>query len=167
MLIQRNLIGSVSEFLVSGYLAAQGYEVFSAAQSHSRADLVYVNETKSVRVQVKTSSTFERTGHVYEQCRLLRKGINIPYTEDEIDEIWIVGTHLWSFPVALTKGLTSISLLSSHQKPRKTVRTYNPNDFIVVRGSYDRPFRKRLTMNESDPPLMAFNTSYCRDKKAD
>lgn len=166
MLIERNTIGATSEALVSGYLCAQGFEVFAATQSHSRADLVYVNENEAIRVQVKTSSCFERNGLIYEQCRLVRKGINIPYTSEEVDEIWIVGTHLWRFPLEVVESLSSITLLSSRTATRKTTRLYNPNDYILIHGNFERPYRDRFIWSETDPPLLLNNYSYAPSVQA-
>lgn len=150
MLRATNITGAVSEAMVAGYLHAAGYEVFLPAQGHGRADLVYGDGSKLFKVQVKTASFVpgSNSPHWYEQCRLVRRGINTPYTREEVDEIWIVGTHLWCFPIDMVDGLTSISLNSTNPAPRKSIRTYDPNQFIVVRGSLDRPYRDRLTHQE-------------------
>jgi hypothetical protein len=161
MLAHRNLLGTVSEGLVRTYLGAQGLEVFAPDSSHSRADLIYIDPVRgAIRVQVKTSSVFQRPQHSFEQCRLVRKGINTPYSEKEIDELWVVGTHLWCFPVSLTVGLTSITLGSSNPTPRKTIRTYNTEEFVKVRGNIDRPFRSRWLMDDPEPTLFLTNDSY-------
>lgn len=162
MLAHRNLLGAVSEGLVRTYLAAAGYEVFSPDSSHSRADFVYLNEKHPVRVQVKTSSSFPRGPHVYEQCRLVREGISVPYSPDEVDEIWIVGTHLWRFPIEDIAGLTSITLGSTNSKPRKTVRQYDSSQYVVVKGSRDRPYKDRATFDDPDPFMPITNSTYAQ-----
>lgn len=160
MLAHRNLLGTVSEALVRAYLSAQGYEVFSPDSSHSRADLVYIADGRKVSVQVKTSSVFPREAHQYEQCRLVRKGINKPYSEKEVDELWIVGTHLWCFPINVIVGLTSITLGSTNPHPRKTVRVYDPDNFVRVLGNIQRPFRTRWLEDDPDPSLFCTNINY-------
>lgn len=160
MLTNTNIVGAVSEAMVIAYLGSLGCEVFSATQSHSRADLVYIHDNRTVKVQVKTASWSRRFPHDYEQCRLVRKGINTPYTEAEIDELWVVGTHLWCFPVSEIKHLTSIALNSTHPDPRKTVRSYNTEQFVRVRGSLARPFRTLLSTNDPQPFRMIENREY-------
>lgn len=156
-------IGATSEAMVCGYLAGMGYEIYSPRQDHGRADLVYLSDSSLVRVQVKTASLSDgsSSAYRYESCRLVRaNGKNTPYTKDEIDEVWVVGTHLWCFPVEVLEGLTSITLLSTNPSPRKTVRGYDPNSFIVVDGSFDKPFRDRLFFNEPNPPRLVTNNSH-------
>lgn len=155
--------GAVSESMVAGYLASMGYEIFLPAQDHGRADLVYLKEGKPVRVQVKTSSLSKasESDHRYELCRLVRaNGVSTPYTKDEVDELWVVGTHLWRIPVQYITGMTNITLMSTNPNPRKTVRNYDPNDLIVVSGSVDRPYRDRLSWHDPDPSIFVTNTEY-------
>lgn len=160
MLHHTNITGAVSEAMVSGHLAAKGCEVFAATQSHSRADLIYVQNGRTVRVQVKTSSVYRRGNYLFELCRLVRKGINLPYSPDEVDEVWIVGTHLWCFPIKDIQDLTSISLCSSNPTPRKTTRTYDPDKYIRVMGSLDRPFKDRLFCDDPLPSLYPTSNEY-------
>lgn len=154
-------VGAVSELMVRGYLTSCGYETYGPDKLHARADLVYVKKGKPVRVQVKTA-TFSTTGkYRYEQCRLNKKGYKgalekqTSYSAEDVEEIWVVGTHLWCFPIELAGGRPSLFLSSTNPEPRCLRRDYDPNDFIVVTGSPERPFRLRLTTNESyEPPFM-------------
>lgn len=156
-------VGATSEAMVAGYLSYNGYEVFFPRQDHGRADLVYLKDGIPVRVQIKTASTSKGTSSAYryEMCRLVRaNGMNTPYTSEEIDEIWIVGTHLWCLPISVVIGLTSITLLSDNPKPRKTVRTYDTNPYIKVMGSFERPYRNRLFFDELNPTIFETNHEY-------
>lgn len=149
MLMAQHARGSSSEHIVASYLAAQGYELYAPAVTHTRADLVYVKDDKPVRVQVKSSTMSRGSDNRfnYEQSRLANSGRS-PYTEADVEEIWIVGTHLWRFPISLCSGRTSLFLGSNNPEPRRIRRTYEPDDFIVIRGSHERPFKDRLFVNE-------------------
>ena len=82
------------------------------------------------------------------------------YTSNEVDEFWIVGTHLWCFPYTILSKIGNVSLGTTNPNPRKTIRNYDPNDFIVVRGSLELPYRDRL-FRDSDAPFMSVsNTTY-------
>lgn len=164
MLSGPNIIGNVSEAMVSGYLASQGWEVFNASQSHSRADLIYIRDGASKRVQVKTATWTKKpeTGHQYEQC-VLKRTHSSAYTADELDEFWIVGTHLWCFPFESLNGLTMISLGTTNLRSRKTIREYDPNDYIVVHGDLAFPYRDRLFKNSPSPFSTITNTKYTPD----
>lgn len=148
-------IGAAIESLVAAYFLARGFEVYTPLMSQSRCDLIYVDGQRLVRVQVKTG-TWSQTGkYMYENCSLSR-GLRheyewkaLTYTSEEIDEVWIAGTHLWCFPVAFVAGRTSLLLNSNNKKPIKTRRDYNPDDFIVIRGSLENPFRSRVTFDDS------------------
>lgn len=163
MLKNTNIIGGISEMMVKGYLVTCGYEVFSPDQGHTRADLVYLNELgKLIKVQVKTAtmSPKENTPHLYEQCVLSRTH-SAEYTKDEVDEFWIVGTHLWCFPFESLDGKVVVSLGTTNPAPRKTIRNYDPNDFIVVHGSLDEPYRNRLFQNHETPFSAVTNYQHC------
>lgn len=134
--------------MVAGYLALQGCEVFLPLKGQSRCDLIYLRDGVAVRVQVKTASRTRTGRFVYEQCRLVsdRRRHNKPttYTETDVDEIWIVGTHLWCFPISAVEGLTSVCLTSSNPAPRADAKSYDPERYVLVRGSFDHPYRERL-----------------------
>ncbi len=151
-------VGAMCELMVRGYLTIAGYETFSADKLHSRADLIYVKEGKPVRVQVKAAS-YSTTGlYQYEQCRLNKKGykdnpqIQVGYSELDIDEVWVVGTHLWCFPIELISNRPSLFLTSTNPKPQCIRRDYDPNEFIVVMGSPDKRYRNRLLDQEDYAP---------------
>lgn len=162
MLRNTNIIGAVSEAMVKGYLGSQGFEVFAPEQGHTRADLVYLDRSgKPVKVQIKTATfgSKSNTKHQYEQCVIARTHSGA-YTKDEVDEFWIVGTHLWCFPFETVAGLIVVSLGTTNPNPRKTIRTYDPNDYIVVHGSLDLPYRERLFKDSYSPFLSTTNTEY-------
>lgn len=161
MLNNTNIIGAVSECMVMGYLVSQGYEVFLPHSGASRADLVYIKDGRSVKVQVKTAcwTCAAESPHKYEQC-VVKKTRSGTYEEMEIDEFWIVGTHLWCFPFESVGKVVNLSLGTTNPKPRKTVRTYDPNDFVVVWGSLEEPFRDRLFKDATAPFVSVTNDSY-------
>lgn len=150
MLRNTCITGAVSETLVMGYLSSQGYEVFTPMSPHSRADLVYITGDRVVRAQVKTATIARgsTSRHTYEQCRVSRTNVLAPYTSSEIDEFWVVGTSLWCFPVDFITDKTMLALGSTNPAPRKSVRGYNPDDFIVVKGSQSFPFKDRLSQDD-------------------
>lgn len=82
------------------------------------------------------------------------------YSSDEIDEFWIVGTHLWCFPYSVVAGLKTVSLFSDNPAPRKTIRDYNPDKFIMVKGSLAMPFRDRLWRDDLNPATQIINTEH-------
>lgn len=149
---KKNHEGNSAELLVAAYLTKLGNQVFFPSMSQSRADLIYVNYLEPVKVQVKTA-TKSVNGHqkwVYEQTRISREA-GPGYKIDEIDEFWIVGTHLWCFPGDLIAGRKTLLLGSNNPKPYRARSTdYNPNEFIRIRGSWKHPFRDRLMMNEEE-----------------
>lgn len=153
LIYSRNSEGNAAELLVGSYLAKSGHAVFYPAMGQSRVDLIYVNGFEPVKVQVKCSSKVVGSGgYTYEQARLARPSDVHPsargYEVDEIDEFWIVGTHLWCFPGDLLAGKSSITLGSNNETPyRAPSAIYKPDDHIRVRGSWSAPFRERLMMN--------------------
>lgn len=154
-LTTQHISGAVSEAMVAAYLVQQGYPVFTPMVKQTRCDLVYL-KPEPIRVQVKTG-TFTRSGaHAYEQCRLVNKGCGhgtqLRYNTDEMDELWVVGTHLWRFPASVFCGRTSLSLLSTRDKPSLAIsanRGYDADEYIVEHGSIDAPYRKRLAATSS------------------
>jgi hypothetical protein len=153
MSTEKHLIGTASEFLVAYYLASTGNDVF-IAQGNSRADLVYVKDGKPVLVQVKTGTKVKTGTFVYEQVRLRTRGVfdvskqsykNYgPYEDGEVDELWVVGTHLWNFPPAVFVGKNSLALGTSSGKKSRKDKLYDPDSYIVVRGEWERPIRDIL-----------------------
>lgn len=152
MLRDTAALGLASELLVAAHLASKGYDAHLSVASQSRTDLVYVKDGKAIRVQVKTAqwNRFGGGEFSYERCQLLTKSHMQGYTEDEIDELWVVGTHLWCFPIDLLIGKRHIALGSDNPNPRSRYKCngYIPGDFIVVRGSLERPYRDRHSYNE-------------------
>lgn len=153
MSTERHSIGAMSEYLVAAHLAGKGCDVFFPS-TNTRADLVYCNGTDMVRAQVKTGTKVRTGGYTYEQCRLRTRGVyhvasgeyrnHKPYDSDEVDELWVVGTHIWCFPAEVFVGRPSISLGGNGPGTERKDRPYDPNDFIVVRGSWDSPMREIL-----------------------
>ena len=144
--LDRHFIGASSETLVMSYLLSKGKEVFTPVITQSRSDLIYLEGGTPVRVQVKTGTKSKAGNYSYEQIRLLNRGLyGSPeaYTEKDVDEIWVVGTHLWCFPISFAAGRTSLYLGTDNESPQTLRRTYNPDDFIVVRGEWNEPYRER------------------------
>lgn len=160
-------IGVACEFVVAAYLALEGYDVFFPAGAQTRADLIYLKEGKSIRVQVKSSS-WSSNKYVpkpnprlrlrpegkeisYEFVSLVRRKHDshnpVPYTEDEIDEVWVVGTHLWCIPISVAGGRKTMRLRGENPNPRKLKRDYDAADFVVVQGSQENPYKERLKWN--------------------
>ena len=134
-------VGASSEFLVAAYLSSLGNDVFFP-NTPSRADLIYTPfGGNAVRVQVKTT-TRSRTGpFTYEQCRLIRKNGGKPYEIGEVDEVYVIGTHLWMFPISVVAGKSSLCLLGDGPRHGGYTKGYKADDFIILRGEWDRPFR--------------------------
>lgn len=160
MLHSHNIVGSTSEMMVASYLLSLGYEVFGPLTPHSKADLVYINDTQAVRVQVKTATVHKTQVASFEQCRLTVQKGKFRYTSKEVDEFWIVGTNLWKFPISLLEGREMISLGSDSTSPRKTVRDYNPDDYIIIKGSRELPFKDRLSFNDPNFKPSVTKTEY-------
>jgi hypothetical protein len=160
MLRSHNLVGATSEMMVAAYLLSCGYEVFGPLSPHTKADLVYVDASRAIRVQVKTATLHSTSVSTFEQCRLTIQKNKFRYTKNEVDEFWIVGTHLWKFPIELLEGREIISLGSDTNRPRKTVRDYDPDDYIVIRGSKNLRFRDRLVFNDPDFRPSVTKTDY-------
>lgn len=143
-------IGNSSELLVAHYLASKGYDLFMP-YGNSRADLIYERDSTLVKVQVKTGTKVKASNNEYEQVRLQTRGIyNVgagtyrnaeAYSEGEVDELWVVGTHLWCFPESVFVGRPSLALGTSQHLRRRKTMNYNADDYVVVRGTWDRPFR--------------------------
>ncbi len=151
--------------MVAAYLAAQGYEIFLPASPHARSDMVYVYQNRAIRVQVKTATWHSYAAGKVEQCRLVAGWKAAPYTKEDIDEFWIVGTHLWRIPIEDVEGMTSIFLNSTNPKPRKSVRSYDPNNYIVVRGNLENMYRDRLTRDVLEPHITITNSTYSPDSE--
>lgn len=149
-LTQQHDAGASSEAIVAAYLLSKGHDVYVPLKTQSRGDLIYLRDGVPVKVQVK-SGTRTRTGRfTYEQCRLLSKGGGIrfaarPYSALEIDEVWVVGTHLWRFPAEVVIGRSSLYLATDNPNPKPSVSDYKSADYIEVRGAWDVPYRYRLT----------------------
>ena len=141
--------GAASEFLVAGYLSQHGYDVFMP-DTPARADMIYTKTSMfPVRVQVKSSSRVNTGGpYMYEQVRLATTKAKLVYTESEIDELWVVGTHIWCFPIEVVAGLSSLSLLTTG--PRGGSTPYNPEEYIVKRGSWENPVRDIFSLDTAD-----------------
>lgn len=165
MLKNTNITGAISEAMVAGYLMSQGYEVFPANHAASRADLLYIKDGVSFKVQVKTANWTAGTNkneHRYEHC-VLKRTQSAAYTAEEVDEFWVVGTHLWCFPYASLPSVTNIALGTTNPEPRKTARSYDPNKFIVVHGNLEFPYRERLFRDSTSPFLSPTNNEYQPD----
>ena len=147
--LKRHYTGAASEFFVAAILSVQGNDVFFP-DTPARADIVYVTPAQEVvRVQVKTSTRSQTGPHWYEQTRLVKKHGGDPYTADEIDELWVVGTHIGRFPVSVIAGRTSLSLLNNG--PRGTdPNEYTPHSFIVKRGTWENPIRSVFSLDTPD-----------------
>jgi len=110
------------------HLAGEGQDVFGSA-GNSRADFIRVSSDGTFKCQVKTSTRTKTGKYTYEQARLVKKNsvttkngdrwIPKMYTEEEVDEIWVVGTHIWRFSIKVVLGLHSLSLLSDGPAPRE------------------------------------------------
>lgn len=140
--------GSMSEQMVAAYLTGQGRDVFVPLKTQARCDFIYLLDAKPVRAQVKTATRSTTRSYIYEQCRLLADrrghGRGHPYTEVDVDEVWVVGTHLWCFPISAVSGRSSLCLVKNNPNPRPNQKDYEPDDYIVVRGSWEHPWRDRL-----------------------
>lgn len=142
-------IGDVNEQMVATYLVAAGFDVYLPINRSPRADLVYLNDGRACRVQVKTGTVVQVGRNSYEQCRLgcqkastrKEKG---PYRAGEVDELWVVGTHLWKFPASVFVDRPSLMLTKESTSPRPWRMQYDPDDYIVVRCSREAPYRDRL-----------------------
>jgi hypothetical protein len=128
MLRLHNKTGAASEALVLAYLASEGFETYLPTSPHARADLAYRRDGRLLGVQVKTACWHKasESSHRYEQCRVSDRRTKEAYRPDEIDELWVVGTHLWRFPVAVIQGKQHLGLNSTNPDPRKTKRDYDP-----------------------------------------
>ncbi len=136
--------GAASELLVGSHLLAEGADVYFPSMGQGRCDLIYLRENEAVKVQVKTTTWSKSGVWKYEQCRLSMSRGSVyqkTYTTEEIDELWVVGTHLWCFPSSLIAGRTSLCLNTSRPIARKSSRDYVPDDYIVKRGSFETPIR--------------------------
>lgn len=144
--------GAASEALVASYLLSSGCEVFLPMITQSMSDLIYLkpftNELVRVQVKTGTKSVAGINKYSYEQVRLINRGglskSSKPYTVDDIDELWVVGTHLWCFPSSVIDGKTSLYLGTDNKMPKTMRRTYNPDDYVIVRGEWDVPYRERV-----------------------
>lgn len=153
MTAEKQQIGNASEFLVAYYLAAQGHDVFFP-YGNSRADLIYSDTRGLIKVQIKTGTKVKTGPHEYEQVRLLSRGIyNVSgakyhsaqtYQPGEVDELWVVGTHIWNFPSEVFVGKPSLALGTSRGIRSQKNKTYNPDEYIVVAGSWVQPIRTIL-----------------------
>lgn len=138
--LHNHYTGAASEFLVASYLSGKENDVFFPG-TPSRADLIYTPVGgQAVRVQVKTTTRSKTGPYMYEQVRLVRKNGGKAYEVEEIDEMWIVGTHLWCFPADVVAGRTSLALCGNGPGGTRS-KDYCPDDYIVVRGCWDNPLR--------------------------
>jgi hypothetical protein len=138
--------------MLAAYLSGQGYEVFFP-HGLARADMIYAAPGVTRRVQCKTSTRSKAGKFVYEQCRLIKRGRKSTtcgsyvgmdgYTEDDVDEVWVLGTHIWCFPIKVVAGLSSLCLLNNGPTNGKP-KAYHPDDHIVLRGTWDNPIRSFL-----------------------
>lgn len=162
MLRLHNITGAMSEGLVATYLASLGYELYLPSSPHSRADLVYRRDGRLAGVQVKTATWHwgSNSPHRYEQCRVSDRRTRTAYTPAEIDELWVVGTHLWNFPVESIQGKQMLTLNSTNSDPRKSKRDYDPERFVEVWGSIEQPFRDRWVRDDTSPLRMTTVTEY-------
>ncbi len=144
--IDSHFSGAASEQYVRGYLLATGKEVFVPLLGQSKCDLIYLDDDRAVRVQVKTATWNYSSGHGYEQCRLAfdgrrKLGKSKAYTAEDIDELWVVGTHLWRFPVEKIAGRSSLCLGSDHPDPQTRAKDYDPEGHVVQHGTMPRTIR--------------------------
>lgn len=137
------------------FLKEKGFDVYPA-YGNSRADFVYTEETgQAVRAQVKTATRCQSGVYTYEQVRLSGKTQykrkdgtkwKAPnYTENEIDEMWIVGTHIWCFPISDIIGLTSLALLSDGPQIRN--KAYDPEKHVEFTGTWKNPVRSIFSVD--------------------
>jgi hypothetical protein len=155
-----NIVGAASESLVAAYLASEGYEVYAPLSPHARADLAYRRNGRILGAQIKTASWQSADRFRYEQTRVSDRRTNTAYAPEEIDELWVVGTHLWRFPVEAIQGKTMLTLNSTNPGSRKSKRDYDPEDFIEIFGSMESPFRDRWKADDPEPQRLTTITTY-------
>lgn len=144
--VNQHRVGAAAEQLVAAHLIGKGHDVFFPAVTQSRVDLIYTTGADSRRVQVKVGTRFKAAGgKEYENVKLRVSGVNRvggsrPYAPDEIDELWVLGTHLWCIPARVVVGRSMISLTS--KDPLVWMRReYDCDQYVVMRGEWDNPMR--------------------------
>jgi hypothetical protein len=147
--VSQHRVGAAAEQLVAAHLIGKGHDVFFPAVTQSRVDLIYTSGADARRVQVKVGTRFGARGKEYENVKLrVSSGLNRlggarPYAPDEIDELWVLGTHLWCIPAHVVVGRSMISLTSKDQLIW-TRRDYDCDQYVVMRGDWERPMRSVL-----------------------
>lgn len=140
-------VGAAAEQLIAAHLIGKGHDVFFPAMTQSRVDLIYTKGSESRRAQVKVGTRFKARDKEYENVKLMSAGKNRvgtrPYAEDEIDELWVLGTHLWCIPARLIVNRKMLSLTSKDPSLWKRA-DYDCDQFIVQRGDWDNPVRSVL-----------------------
>lgn len=154
MTMEKHHTALCSEFMVMALLSKQGHDIFPAAAA-SRADFIRVCAEGTFKCQVKTATRTQSGPYTYEQARLCKRNEYVTkngdrwipkhYTEEEIDEIWVVGTHIWRFPMKTVLGLNSLALLSNGPNPRE--KSYSPEKHIIVRGAWENPLRDVFSLD--------------------
>jgi len=148
-MMTKHNIGDISELFVATHLSSKGNEIFFP-YGNSRADLIYLDNNKPVKVQVKTGTKVTSGKFEYEQVRLRTRGVyhvkdkkykNFkPYSAEEIDELWVLGTHLWCFPSCVFSDKPSLALGGTGPRAGKG-STYAHEDYIVIEGTWKEPVR--------------------------
>lgn len=136
--------GVACESIVAAYLASKGYYVF-LPQTNSRIDLIYEEEnSRLIRVQVKAATIKKKGKYQYEEAKCYSSTEQRPYTSRDIDEFWVVGTSLWRFPVWFIENKYQLQLGSDNEKYTGDRVGYSCDEFILVKGSFENPYRRRL-----------------------
>ncbi|RUW57147.1 group I intron-associated PD-(D/E)XK endonuclease [Mesorhizobium sp. M8A.F.Ca.ET.021.01.1.1] len=146
--MNQHRVGAAAEQLVAAHLLGKGHDVFMPTITQSRVDLIYTAGAESRRAQVKVGTRFKTRGKEYENVKLRVSGLNQnggsrPYAPGEIDELWVLGTHLWCIPARVIIGRSMISL-TSKDALNWTRKDYDCDEFIVMRGEWEKPIRTVL-----------------------
>jgi|SRR5690554_438574 len=131
---QNHINGIRSELKAMEYFNSLGYQIYTPINAQSRADFVYDNGEKLVKVQVKTATWSISGNYSYLQCRLKsRNDYSKMYKDGDFDEIVFVDNdRLWVASWEEVKNKTSICLDCNRPDYKPNSKTYNPEDWLVT-----------------------------------
>ena len=125
-------IGAVNEAKAQLYFVKEGWEIYIPRMTQSKCDFIAVKGSEVAKVQVKTASWCKTGPWSYCQTRLINR-LGQLYAPEDYDLLFVVDDkHAYMIPHKYIYGRTSLYFATDNPSPRKSSRSYDPEDWKVT-----------------------------------